>query len=148
METFLYLPGLMQSSKCDGNVFLSVFRCAVCKSKSFIHVVITNSCCSVHWILQARILECVTIPFSRRSSWPRDQTQVSCNEGRFITHWATREAQAGHEQSRGNKVWPPLGILFWVLSSRDSRAERGMKLWLLLISIPLSFLQKQNKSKK
>ena len=33
---------------------------------------------SVHGILQARILERVAIPFSRGSSQPRDQTQVSC----------------------------------------------------------------------
>ena len=33
-----------------------------------------------------------TIPFSRGSSWPRDQTQVSCIAGRFFTIWATREA--------------------------------------------------------
>ena len=32
---------------------------------------------SVHGILQARILEWVAIPFSRGSSQPRDQTQVS-----------------------------------------------------------------------
>ena len=32
---------------------------------------------SVHGILQARILEWVAIPFSRRSSQPRDGTQVS-----------------------------------------------------------------------
>ena len=33
---------------------------------------------SVHGILQARILEWVASPFSKRSSRPRDQTQVSC----------------------------------------------------------------------
>ena len=44
-------------------------------------------------ILQARILEWVAIPFSRRSSQPRDQTQVSHISGRFFTSWATREAQ-------------------------------------------------------
>ena len=33
---------------------------------------------SDHGILQARILEWVTIPFSSRFSWPRDQTHVSC----------------------------------------------------------------------
>ena len=33
---------------------------------------------SVQGILQASILEWVAIPFSRGSSWPRDQTQVSC----------------------------------------------------------------------
>ena len=36
---------------------------------------------SVHGILQARILESVAIAFSRKSSWPRDQTQVSCMAG-------------------------------------------------------------------
>ena len=33
---------------------------------------------SVHGIFQARILEWVAISFSRGSSWPRDQTCVSC----------------------------------------------------------------------
>ena len=40
--------------------------------------------CSDHEILQARILECVAIPFSRGSSRPRDQTQVSCTAGIFL----------------------------------------------------------------
>ena len=40
---------------------------------------------SVHGSLQARILEWVTIPFSRGSSQPRDRTQVSCIAGRFFT---------------------------------------------------------------
>ena len=48
---------------------------------------------SVHGILQARILERVTIPFSRGSSWPRDWTLFSC---RFFTVWAAREAQNIH----------------------------------------------------
>ena len=48
---------------------------------------------SVHWILQARLLEWVTISFSRGSSRPRDQTQVSHMGGRCFNLWATREAQ-------------------------------------------------------
>ena len=48
---------------------------------------------SVHGILQARVLEWVSISSSRGSSWPRDWTRVSCNAGRFFTIWATREAQ-------------------------------------------------------
>ena len=47
----------------------------------------------VHGILQARILEWVAFPFSRESSQPRDQTQVSHIAGGFFTSWATREAQ-------------------------------------------------------
>ena len=43
-------------------------------------------------ILQARILEWVTIPFSRGSPQPSDQTQVSYIAGRFFTSWANREA--------------------------------------------------------
>ena len=36
---------------------------------------------SVHGILQARILEWVAIPFSRRSSWSRDQTSfLQCSQ--------------------------------------------------------------------
>ena len=49
---------------------------------------------SVHGIiLQARILEWVAFPFSRGSSQLRDQTRVSCIAGRFLTIWATREAE-------------------------------------------------------
>ena len=47
---------------------------------------------SIHGILQARIMEWVAIPFSRGSSQPRDQTQVSHMAGRFFIIWATREA--------------------------------------------------------
>ena len=47
---------------------------------------------SVHGILQARIQECLAIPFSKGSSLPRNQIQVSCNAGGFFTIWATREA--------------------------------------------------------
>ena len=43
-------------------------------------------------ILQARILEWVTMPSSGASSWPRKQTGVSCIADRFFTSWATREA--------------------------------------------------------
>ena len=51
---------------------------------------------SVYGILQARILEWVTIPFSRETSWPRDWTWVSCIVGRFFTIWATREVGKSH----------------------------------------------------
>ena len=39
----------------------------------------------VHGILQARTLEWVAFAFSRGSSQPRDQTQVCCIAGGFIT---------------------------------------------------------------
>ena len=48
---------------------------------------------TIHGIPQARILEWVAFPFSRGSSQPRDQTQISHTAGRFFTSWVTREAQ-------------------------------------------------------
>ena len=37
-----------------------------------------------------RRLEWVACPFSRGFFWPRNQTRVSCIEGRFFTIWAIR----------------------------------------------------------
>ena len=47
---------------------------------------------SIHRILPARILEWVAMSFSRGSSWPRGQTQVSCTAGGSCTIWDIREA--------------------------------------------------------
>ena len=57
-----------------------------------VKVLVTQSCLTVcdpmdytvH-VLQARTLEWVAIPFSRGSSQPRDQTQVSHIAGGFFT---------------------------------------------------------------
>ena len=56
---------------------------------------------TVHGILQARILERVAFPFSRGSSQPRDQTQVSRIADGFFTSWGTREAQEYPKKSKG-----------------------------------------------
>ena len=52
---------------------------------------------SVHGIFQARVLEWVAISFSRGSSQPRDQTQVSHIVGRCFIVWATREVTNGRK---------------------------------------------------
>ena len=49
---------------------------------------------TVHGILQARILGWVAVPFSRGSSQPRDQTQVSHIAGGLFTSWAIKKAAA------------------------------------------------------
>ena len=49
---------------------------------------------SIHGIFQARVLEWVAIYFSRRSSQPRDPTQVSRIAGRSFTIWATRDVHS------------------------------------------------------
>ena len=47
---------------------------------------------SVYGILQARILEWVALSFSRGSSQPRVQIQVSCTGRQILYHCATKEA--------------------------------------------------------
>ena len=61
----------------------------------------------VHGILQARILEWEVFRFSRGSSQPRDQTQVSRIAGGFFTSWATREIPAQASWFKG--YWLMLG---------------------------------------
>ena len=64
---------------------------------------------SIHGILQARILEWVDISFCRGSSWPRDQTQVSCIAGRSFNLWECNSLS-------GRKVMTNLDSIF---KSRD-----------------------------
>ena len=64
---------------------------------------------TVHGILQARILQRVAFPFSRESSQPKDQIQVSCIAGRFFTRWATIYMQNGVATMKKN-----LAILYYL----------------------------------
>ena len=64
--------------------------CCCCQSLSRVQLFCNPVDCSlpgssVHGIFQARILEWVSISYSRGSSLPRDQTQVSCIAGGFFT---------------------------------------------------------------
>ena len=64
-------------------------------------------------ILQARILEWVSMPSSRGSSQPRDWTQVSCIAGGFFTSWAAREV---YMQSTSCELWG------WMSNKLESRS--------------------------
>ena len=66
--------------------------------------------CTVHGILQARTLEWVAFPFSRGSSQPTDQTQVSRITGGFFISWATWEAQR-KPQARPGELQPKNVVL-------------------------------------
>ena len=68
---------------------------------------------------QARILEWVTISLSKGSSWPRDQTWVSCAAGRFFTKWATGEYCPWRECASSCSVSPHLHPCRW--QSRQDR---------------------------
>ena len=99
--------GKMQRSKIWNQLFffnhLKAFAVSiVCEWKSLSRVQLCNSVdYTVHGILQARILEWVALPFSRGSSQPRDQTQVSHIAGGFFTSWTTREPLVENYMVRG-----------------------------------------------
>ena len=62
---------------------------------------------SVHWILQARILEWVAMPCFMESSQPRDQTHVSyvsCISS-LVFHWASLVAQLVKNLSAILQTW-------------------------------------------
>ena len=65
------------------------------------------------------MLEWVAISFSRGSSQPRDQTQVSCIVGRCFTVWATREV------SSNNLPLSKVNLLFiWMFTSSHLRSSK------------------------
>ena len=64
---------------------------------------------SFHGILQAKILEWVANPFSRGSSWLRNQTQVSSIACRVFIIWATREVPDLADPLLGDYQWQRLG---------------------------------------
>ena len=92
---------LMTSSFHIGTVKFSFLFCYICLQwVKWNCSVVSDSCdpmgcnlpaSSIHGIFQARILEWVAISFSRRSSQPRDWTQVSHIVGRCFTIWATKK---------------------------------------------------------
>ena len=72
----------------------------------------------VHGIVQARILKWVAFPFFRRSSQPRDWTQVFWISGRFFYYLS-------HKGSPHKKGWVPKSWWFWT----DSWEESGKDSW-------------------
>ena len=100
--------------KVKVKVLVTPLRLTLCDSMDW-----SPQVSSAHGILQARILEWVVITFSKGSSWPRDQTQISCIASSFITIWDTREAQCilGHSQSPNPLYFSPspIGVHTFVL---------------------------------
>ena len=112
---------------------------------------------SVHGILQTRILEWVAMPFSRGSSWPRDQTHVSwvsCIIGRFFTIWVTRDDSTNHiclqifpnlickcELYSPFPMWHETEMLgafcsSWLPFTTQAEMELCVRCWTYIISLP------------
>ena len=73
---------------------------------------------SVHEIFQAIVLEWIAISFSRGSSQPRDQTQVSRIVDRRFTVWATGNSIKETVHENQNKA-------FYVNPRVDSQGRGG-----------------------
>ena len=76
------------------------------------------------------------MPSSRRSSQPRDPTQVSHIAGRFIAIWATREAQVSAPLLN---IFYTKGDFEWIhvidelnLSTENTIANVIIKLWSIM----------------
>ena len=78
----------------NGAPFLLLFYCFIAKlSPTLCDPVDCGSpVSSVNGVSQARILEWVSISFSRESSWLRDQTWISYIGRQFLYRWTSREA--------------------------------------------------------
>ena len=96
------------------------------------------------------------LPFSRSSSWPRDQNRVSCISSMFFTIWATREApiilewvaipfsrgssqsrdptQVSHTVSRFFTVWATREALSSYLGFLQMKVSWHLFLWILFFS--------------
>ena len=72
-----------------------------------------------------RILEWVTYPFSRGSSWARNRTRVSCITGRFFTNWAIREAHIVTRVALQGAFFAVLWLIPWLLM-------QGVPVWPLV----------------
>ena len=75
--------------------------------------------CSVHGILQARILQWVTISYFRGSSQPRDQTHFSCISciGRWILYHQHHLGRPGHQKLAKACIQHSLGRLFMTMKT-------------------------------
>ena len=76
---------------------------------------------SVHGILQARILEWITIPFSRGSSQPRDHTRVSC-----IADSLLPEPPVFINSTNKQNWAPQLGVRYWPKFYRYNIKQEGV----------------------
>ena len=83
---------------------------------------------TVHGILQGRTLEWVAFPFSRRSSQPRDRTQISSIAGGFFTSWATSKAQEYWKPQKAKSCYK-----YFLVSARFLRRSYVNSLFLATI---------------
>ena len=109
---------LCSSNNFAGLVVLSILKDFTISFPLKVKMLVAQSClalcnpmdCSlpvslVGGILQRRILQWVAIPFSRETSWPRDQTWVSRIAGRFLSMQLQRLSGGTYSFLHSNYDW-------------------------------------------
>ena len=122
-----------QKTSTSASLMTGKFLTMLCESESVSCSVMSDSATpmdyslggsSVHGILQTRILEWIYIPFSRGSSWPRDQTWVSCIAGGLFTIWATRDITTNWKILKDIRIPDNLTCLLRSLDVRQQATVR------------------------
>ena len=132
---------LQNENRRDEHTLQHVFENSQNESHSVVSYSLKLRGCTVHGILQVSIQEWVAIPFSRGSSQPRDQTQVSHIAGGFFTSWAITEAQEHREGSLSllQQSFPTQELNWGLLHCRQilyQLSYQGSQSSLLLITSP------------
>ena len=155
----LSLPFWGSKITVDGDCSHEIKRHLLCGRKAVtypVEVKVAQSCLTLcdpmdylaRGILQARILEWVAFPFSRRSSWPRNQTGAFCIADGFFTNWANDKPRQHIEKQRhhfANKG--PYSQSYGFSSSRvcmwdlDHKEGWAWKNWCFWIVVPESTLE-------
>ena len=95
---------------------------------------------SVHGILQVRILEWVAVLFSRGSSQPRDQTQVSRIAGEFFHCWSYQRSPEVAVNISGSVGYSMLSISANAALDITYKNECGrFQIWLYLWTLKFKF---------
>ena len=84
---------------------------------------------SVHGIFQAKILKWVAISSSRKSSWPRDQTHVSCIAGSLLHYrWIL------DQRSCQGILWYML-FMYKVVHNTENGLSLLLNIWMVQILV-------------
>ena len=98
---------------------------------------------SIYGILRARVLEWAALPFFRGSSWPGDQTWISCASciaGRYFTAEPSGQDVAilgPHHKATGGWSWGAVAPLEGSMFSRSPLCPEGLVFSFPLLAITL-----------
>ena len=102
---------------------------------------------SVHGVLQARILEWVTISFSRGSSQLRGQTWVTCTAGRSEPSEPPRKLYYRNKTLHNLRHWGSKGFFFFFKAGcRKSKKSQTQDFWSISVKRQMKLVEWSGKT--